>query len=239
MASSTGGSAANADKNIHGRLLSFKANSNLDYARPNLFQVDIEFPTAVAATLSSSAAGGAAAATGGSATGLPSDMKKLAGYTIKAANLPASTIGVVEVPFRGRMLKIAGDRTFEPWTITINNDTAFRLRSAFEKWMECIQLYEENATALGYGTSPFGGTGGGSTAVDYLNYMSNMKVTQLDRRGNAIRTYQFYQVWPSNVAAIDLDFGSNDAIEEFTVELQVQYWAPVQAGVDNQIDPSA
>ena len=210
--------------NIRGRITSFKSQSNLDYARPNLFQVDIDFPEAVTTLITGD--------TGkdGASKDPVNSMRALAGFQVKAAQIPASTVGVIEVPFRGRMLKIAGDRTFEPWTITVHNDTAFRLRSWFEKWMEAIQIYDENATELEYG-----GTISGAN-VDYLTYMKDMKVTQLDRRGNAVRSYKFYDCWPSNISSIDLDFGSNDAIEEFTVELQVQYWKPEAGKVDVEID---
>jgi hypothetical protein len=216
-----------ATQNIRGRITSFKANSNVDYARPNLFQVDIDFPEAVTDLIT--AASGAA--TGGASGDPVNSMRVLGGFQVKAAQIPASTVGVIEVPFRGRMLKIAGDRTFEPWTITIHNDTTYRLRSWFEKWMEAIQLYDENATEIDYGQAA------DAAGTDYLRYMKDMKVTQLDRRGNAVRSYKFYDCWPSNVSSIDLDFGSNDAIEEFTVELQVQYWKPEAGETDVEIDP--
>ena len=219
-----------ATSNVRGRITSFKANSNLDYARPNLFQVDIDFPEAVTAliTAASTAAASGAAQT---ASDPSASMRVLGGFQVKAAQIPASTVGVIEVPFRGRMLKIAGDRTFEPWSITVHNDTAFRLRSWFEKWMEAIQLYDENATEIDYGSAV------GTASTDYLRYMKDMKVTQLDRRGNAVRSYKFYDCWPSSVSSIDLDFGSNDAIEEFTVELQVQYWKPEVGATEVDIDP--
>ena len=217
-----------ASSKVRGRISSFKANSNLDYARPNLFQVDIDFPKAVTdlITASTKSAGGTTTAADPTAS-----MRVLGGFQVKAAQIPASTVGVIEVPFRGRMLKIAGDRTFEPWSITIHNDTAFRLRSWFEKWMEAIQLYDENATQINYGESV------DTASTDYLRYMKDMKVTQLDRRGNAVRSYKFYDTWPSSVSSIDLDMGSNDAIEEFTVELQVQYWKPEAGATDVEIDP--
>jgi len=215
-----------ATTNVRGRITSFKATSNLDYARPNLFQVDIDFPESVTDLIT--------AGNAGTSAGDPvNSMRVLGGFQVKAAQIPASTVGVIEVPFRGRMLKIAGDRTFEPWTITVHNDTAFRLRSWFEKWMEAIQLYDENATEIEYGATLDG------ASTDYLRYMKDMKVTQLDRRGNAVRSYKFYDCWPSSVSSIDLDFGSNDAIEEFTVELQVQYWKPEAGDTEVEIDPDS
>lgn len=193
-------------------ITNFMGGVQQDFARPNLFQVDIDFPGNL-----------------GDRIGLTNgaDLQKLGALTVKATTLPASTIGVVEVPFRGRMLKIAGDRTFEPWSFTVQNDTFHALRTAFQQWMEAIQIHEENATRIEWGVN-------GSTQPNYLNYMANMRVSQLDRRGNVIQTYLMADCWPSNVSAIDVDFGSNDSIEEFTVEWQVQYW--YLAGQDLQHD---
>jgi len=188
---------------LRGTIDDFKASVVNDFARPNLFQVDLNFP----ATL-----------------GISSDLSTFGNFTVRAANLPASQIGVVEVPFRGRVLKIAGDRTFEPWTITVMNDSKFSMRNAFELWANSIQAANENFTAAG--------TLGDAT--DSTGYFADMLVHQLSRdiksdseSPKILKSYKFYNVFPSNVSAIDLDFGNNDAIEEFTVELQVQYWAPV------------
>ena len=190
-----------------GTIDDFKANVASDFARPNLFQVDLNFPQGIINNAS---------------------LIELGKFTVRAANLPASNIGVIEVPFRGRVLKIAGDRTFEPWTITIQNDSNFVLRNAFELWASSIQAYNENFTsAAGLGDSD-----------DATGYFADMTVHQLARdvkNGESpkiLKSYKFYNVFPSAIAAIDLDFGSNDAIEEFTVELQTQYWTPVQAGAD-------
>jgi hypothetical protein len=190
-----------------GTIDDFKANVVADFARPNLFQVDLNFPTGI---INNAA------------------LIELGKFTVRAANLPASNIGVIEVPFRGRVLKIAGDRTFEPWTVTIQNDSGFVLRNAFELWASSIQAYNENFTsAAGLGD-----------ADDATGYFADMTVHQLARdvkdgdSPKILKSYKFYNVFPSNIAAIDLDFGSNDAIEEFTVELQTQYWTPVQPGAD-------
>ena len=187
-----------------GTLDDFKANVAGDFARPNLFQVDLNFPQGIINN---------------------SSLIELGKFTVRAANLPASNIGVIEVPFRGRVLKIAGDRTFEPWTITVQNDSNFVLRNAFEIWASSIQAYNENFTsAAGLGDQD-----------DATGYFADMTVHQLARdvkNGDSpkiLKSYRFYNVFPSNIAAIDLDFGSNDAIEEFTVELQTQYWTPIDA----------
>ena len=187
-----------------GTIDDFKANVSSDFARPNLFQVDLSFPTSIINNAS---------------------LVNLGKFTVRAANLPASQVGVIEVPFRGRVLKIAGDRTFEPWTITVQNDSGFALRNAFELWASSIQAYNENFTsAAGLGDQD-----------DATGYFSDMVVHQLARDvkdGNApkiLKSYKFYNVFPSAIAAIDLDYGNNDAIQEFTVELQTQYWTPVDS----------
>ena len=189
-----------------GTIDDFKANVAADFARPNLFQVDLAFPTGIINN---------------------SSLVELGKFTVRAANLPSSQVGVIEVPFRGRVLKIAGDRTFEPWTITVMNDSRFALRNAFEVWVEKIQAANENITQVS-------GLGDESDATGYF---ADMFVHQLSRdassgeKASILRSYKFTDVFPSNVSAIDLDFGSNDAVEEFTVELQVQYWQAIPDGV--------
>lgn len=187
---------------IRGTIDDFKASVVSDFARPNLFQVDLNFPSGIINDAS---------------------LSNFGKFTVRAANLPSSQIGVIEVPFRGRVLKIAGDRTFEPWTITIMNDSGFVLRNAFELWANAIQAANENFTAAG--------TLGDDS--DSTGYFADMLVHQLARdvkdgdSPKILKSYKFYNLFPSNISAIDLDYGNNDAIEEFTVELQVQYWAPV------------
>tara|TARA_R100001082_G_scaffold86501_1_gene53087 strand:+ start:663 stop:1256 length:594 start_codon:yes stop_codon:yes gene_type:complete len=189
-----------------GTIDDFKANVTSDFARPNLFQVDLAFPTGIINN---------------------SSLINLGKFTVRAANLPSSQIGVIEVPFRGRVLKIAGDRTFEPWTITVMNDSKFILRSAFEKWASSIQAYNENFTSAA--------TLGNEN--DSTGYFADMSVHQLAKdiksgdKPRVLKSYKFYNIFPSAIAAIDLDYGNNDAIEEFTVEMQVQYWTPLDASI--------
>ena len=169
-------------------LTNFKAQLVGGGARPNLFKVDLNFPAGVGI---------------GNATAVVNQGQ----FMVKAANLPASQLGVIEVPFRGRVLKVAGDRTFEPWTITVLNDTDFMIREAMEAWVRAINREQEN-TGL----------------QNPADYQADMVVTQLDREGAEIAAYRFYGTFPKNVSAIDLAFDSNDTVEEFTVELQVQWW---------------
>ena len=145
-------------------------------------------------------------------------------FLVKGTSLPESTVGLVEIPFRGRTFKVAGDRTFAPWSITVINDTEFKIRTAMEEWAQSIAQY-----------------GDGSGNQGPSDYMRDATVTQLGRNGaktgegvktgeglQALKTYTFYDIWPSNISAIDLSYDSSDVIEEFTVEFQVQYWAPTK-----------
>ena len=188
------------------KISSFKSNviDKTALARPNLFAVDLDFPQAVKDQTSFKGNAGGSYVT---------DSDKLGKFMVRAAQLPASTVGVVEVPFRGRMLKIAGDRTFEPWTITVMNDQDHRLRSAFETWIGLIQETDVNFQTLGVDN-------GNDTVY------KTMKVRQLsrgDKQGKIVQ-YDFKHAYPSAISAIDLDWGSNDAIQEFTAEFQISHW---------------
>ena len=155
-------------------------------ARPNLFEVELAFPDAVA---------------------VDSEVLAKARILVKAAALPASSIAPIEIPFRGRILKIAGDRTFDTWTITVINDTDFIIRSAFEKWMNTINKLDD-ATGI---TNP-------------ADYQKDAIVHQLDRDGGVLRSYKFWDIFPTNISAIDMSYETTDTLEEFTVEMQVHWW---------------
>ena len=161
----------------------FKSKLRGGGARPNLFKATVNFP----------------AYAGGDV--------ELTSFLCKAAQLPASIMNVIEVPFRGRQLKIAGDRTFETWTVTVLNDTDFNTRNAMERWMNGINAHSAN-TGL---TNP-------------VDYEADLIVEQLDKDGETVKTYQFRGCFPTNVAAIDVNYETVDTVEEFTVEFQVQYW---------------
>ena len=171
-------------------LSDFKAKMTGGGARPNLFEVVLQFPISA-----------------------PTDTDTLqkSRFLVKAAALPASNIGPIEVPFRGRVLKLAGDRTFDTWTITVLNDTDFSIRSAFEKWMNSMNRMED-AT----GTQ------------DPAFYQSDAYVYQLDRDGSTLRTYRFHDVFPNNLSSMDLNYETTDQIHEFTVEMQVQWWEAIR-----------
>lgn len=134
-------------------------------------------------------------------------------FLIKTAQLPQSNVKNIAVPFRGRQLKVTGDRDYADWGVTVLNDTTFGLRKAFEKWSEICQNMNY---VLGANT---------------LNeYFSNAIVRQLDRDGNQLRAYRFEGIWPTEVGAIDLSFDSSDTVEEFPVNFVVQYWSAIEDG---------
>lgn len=195
------------------KISQFKSNviDTSSLARSNIFEVTLDYPALV---------GTAAADLNGSK---PADMTKLkekSKFLVRAAQLPASNVGVVEVPFRGRMLKIAGDRTYEPWTITVMNDNDMSIRNSMEIWIGLMQRNDENYSQLG---------SNGTTDDTY----KDMKVEHLSRMPDSskgggqvktLRTYTFKHCYPTSISSIELDSGSNDAIQEFTVEFQVAYW---------------
>jgi len=171
----------------------FKAILQGGGVRPTMFQVEMTFPTTVVADETQATEEGI--------------------FLIKAAQLPGATVGVIDVPFRGRKLKVSGDRTFEDWSITVTNDVTFRIRKAFEEWSERIQNMN---FAIGSNT--------------LMDYFGSAIVRQLDRDGQQLRAYRFEGIWPSEVGAIDLDFDTNDTVEDYTVNLCVQYYSAIEVG---------
>ena len=177
----------------------FKSKLTGGGARANLFEVVLTFPDIVQPA---------------------TDVLDKSRFLVKGARLPASNIAQIEVPFRGRALKIAGDRTFDSWTVTVINDTDFAIRSAFENWMNAIYRLSDN-TGL----------------VNPADYQADCYVYQLDRDGQALRSYRFFDTFPTQVGPIELSYDAQ-GIQEFTVELQVQYLevikgtSPVAGGTD-------
>jgi hypothetical protein len=161
----------------------FKSKLRGGGARPTLFKANITFPIY---------AGG--------------DVE-LTSFLCKAASLPASTTSFIPVGFRGRQLKVAGDRTFDPWTIVVINDTDMSIRNAFERWMNGINAHQSN-TGL---TNP-------------VDYMTDMTIDQLDKDESIIKRYNLRACFPTNLSEIALSYDTTDTIEEFSVEFQMQYW---------------
>ena len=167
------------------KITDFKSKLIGGGARSNLFEVVLNFPSIAPAS---------------------SEVLDKARFLVKAANLPASNISDITVPFRGRILHVAGDRTFDSWTITVINDTDFAIRSAMENWMDAINRVSDNT---------------GST--DPASYQADATVFQLDRSGETLRSYRFYDIFPTQVAPINLSYDT-EGIQEFTAEFQVHWW---------------
>jgi hypothetical protein len=149
-------------------------------------------------------------------------------FMCKAATLPASTIANIDVPFRGRIFKVAGDRTVDVWSITVINDEDFRLRNAFEEWMDRIAKLDNNLGA----TSPEAYMV--DAEVFQLGRGSTKASTTSDGTDNTVlKQYKFQSIFPTSLSAIDLSYDTGDTIEEFTVEFQVQSFEYNGAGGAN------
>ena len=164
----------------------FKAQMIGGGARPNQFRVELVFPSYV---------------TLGVVAG------QRAQFLCKAAQLPASTIETLPVLFRGRPVNFAGERTFQPWTVSIYNDTTFGIRNALEQWQSGIQNY--NTT---------------NGRVNPTEYQVDLNVHQLDRNGAIIKSYKFVDAMPTTISAIGLDYEQQNAIEQFDVEFTYNFF---------------
>ena len=164
-------------------------------ARSNLFEVDITYPTGMEGE---------------------GDAKNNGQFLIKAAEIPAANIGNIPVPYRGRILPVAGDRTFDPWTITVINDTDFSIRNAMEQWSNFINDIQTN-----------------QGSADPASYQTNAIVKQLSRDGGTsgnsdtipiLREYKFEGIYPNSVSSIPLDYGATDQIQEFQVTFNYLFY---------------
>ena len=177
-------------------------------ARPNMFEVNITLPEQV--------------------QGL-GDIEQDMRFLVKAAEIPAANIGNIPVPFRGRVLPVAGDRTFDPWTVTVINDAQFNIRDAMEQWSNLI-----NDLQFDVGD------------INPADYQTKAEVFQLSRQdtgtgaGSAskgsriiqtLRTYNFEGIYPNAVSSIPLDYGATDQIEEFQVTFNYLFWTTDLPGV--------
>ena len=196
-------------------IIDFKTKLN-GGVRPNLYQVDIDFPERAIGALNG--------ATKGSLMGETR-------YLCRSTSLPTHSQGLIEVPFRGRFLKIPGDRTFEAWTATFYNTADFNLRAAFEQWINLGNQVDENIGAT---------TGLDAIFKDiYIRQLSKdaSQTTKDESKGTdkkqVLRTYKLFDAWPTSVGAINVAFDSNDALEEFDVEFQYQYLDASAPGKNN------
>ena len=182
-------------------------------ARSNLFECEMYFPDDAVPTTTSKDA-----------------LSDKVRFLVKAAQLPASTLTEIQVPFRGRQLKIAGTRTYANWTITVINDIDFDIRTAFERWSNLINKHEDNAGL-----------------VNPADYQQPMIVRQLGRSAvggpvptsdanvPVLKMYQFIGAYPVEVSGIDLSYDNNDAIEEFTVSMAYQWYDTMDPLAQTQV----
>lgn len=155
-------------------------------ARPNRYEVLLSFPS-----------------------GVPNEMEKLS-FTCKATSLPASIVNKVDVPYMSRMIPVSGDRTIDDWNITVINDVDFKVRRAFETWLNRLNGHEGNVSASGW--------------QDPKQYYADAEVVQFDREHNEIKKIKMRSIFPTNMADITLGWSDNDQIEEFQVTFAVAWW---------------
>ena len=154
------------------------------------------------------------------------DMGTKAKFLVKASTMPGSQIGVINVPFRGRQLKVSGDRQFADWSTTVLNDSDFKFRRAFEKWSELIQNHN---FAIGLNQLDNGSNGRGGKGKGYFG---TAQVRQLNRQAEQLRVYEFEGIWPYQMGQINLGFDQQDTIEEYDVTFCVQYWHAAGANAE-------
>ena len=164
----------------------FKDKMTGDGARPNLFKVSLTGATSYFTS-----------------SGLEAE------FFIRASSIPGATLGQVVVPYFGREVKFAGNRTFADWTATIINDEDMQIRNAMEEWSNTINGFQTNLRKFG-ASSP-------------ALYKSTAQVTQFSKTGTPVRVYNFVGIFPTEVSAIEMDWGT-DAVSEFTVTFTYDYW---------------
>jgi hypothetical protein len=167
----------------------FKAKLAGGGARPNLFKITLAYPRIMTGDV------------------------ELTSFMCNAGQLPASTMATVLIPYRGRQTFMAGDRTFDPWSVNVINDTNFEVRRSMETWMNSMNAHQSNTGV----TSP-------------LDYTADLTVDQLDKNETILYTYKFRGCFPTNVSAIQLSYATNDQIEEFSVDFRIDYWESFSGG---------
>lgn len=186
------------------RIDDFQAALSAGGARSNLFRATINWPN-----------GGIQ---GGADERIGTD--KLNSFMIKTAQLPGSTINSIPVPFRGRVLKVSGDREYQDWSVNIVNDNNFIVRNAMERWHDYMSGAVSNIAS------------GGVDTMDFVTYTANLEVEQLDRAGNPIKLYRFMGAWPTEVSPIELSYDVGE-VEEFSVNFTYQWFE-----TDTVLDPT-
>lgn len=184
----------------------FKSNLIKGGARPSLFQVELQFPQV---------------------QGIKQPTSGISKFLVKGTTIPSSTIGSYDVFFHGRAVKVAGDRSFEPWETTIINDEDFSIRIAIEQWMDLIAEHKLNNRNKSF-TAKEG---------ENADYKQSLKVTQFAKNGKDIHHYHFLGAFPTALSTIALDWGSQE-IEEYTCTWTYDRWMPGRQGVHELISES-
>ena len=164
-------------------------------ARPTLFQVELTNP-------------------------INNDAADVTPFLIRSTQIPSSTVGAIEIPYFGRRIRIAGDRTFDVWSVTVMNDEDFRIRHTLEEWHNAINTLQTNLNTTG-SSSP-------------ANYKQTARVTQFGKDGQALRVYNFNGIFPTEISPIELDWESTDQIENFTVTFAYD-WFDVTGGITGTV----
>ena len=131
-------------------------------------------------------------------------------FMCKASEIPEARLSTIEVPYFGRKINLAGDRTYDAWQVTVINDEDFLIRGALENWLNAINSHQGNVRS--------------ASAASPSSYTTEATVNQYSKTGNIIKSYKFVGMFPVDISPIDLDWGSNDTIEEFQVTFAFQYW---------------
>lgn len=177
----------------------FRSIFKYDGARPNIFECRMNFPPFATSSLNGARVG----------TDNLSVTEQFSFYC-RAAQLPGSTVNPVPVYYFGREIKVAGNPTYPEWTVTIINDEDFKVRNAFELWMNGLNQHRRNLRD--------------ESAVQGIEYQRDAYVIQYGKTGEPIRSYTFIGVFPIDISPIELDWGANDTIEEYAVTFAVQWW---------------
>lgn len=176
------------------RIEDIRSHLRLGGARPTLFQVRLTFPNQIIPN--------------------SNEITQEAAFMVQASAIPGSTISAIEVPYFGRKIRVAGDRTFQPWSVSVINDEDFKIRQALETWHNKINSLSGNVNTTG------------SSAPG--NYKTTAEVMQFSKTGGReIRTYKFYGLFPTEISPIDLDWGRTDEIETFQVQFAYDYYEVV------------
>lgn len=168
-------------------------------ARPTLFEVQLNSP-------------------------LDFGLNLLSKFHVHTAALPASNIQPFEIPYMGRKIKLAGDRTFDSWTVGVYNDEDFGIRKILEKWHSAVNGLETNLNSFG-------------TAAP-SNYKKTATVTQFSKHGEALRSYEFVGMFPVEIQQIDLDWAATDSIESFQVQFVYDYYNIIEGGAKGSTPPA-